>query len=109
MLRLYFFATLSACFAALVGLVFWALLTLLYYVAGWQGLAETISQQVAAMVVIAFAVHLFTMGRLYRSLRGQCLSAVQVFTSKRPLLGLLALMGVSLWAMRMGKAHPSRR
>jgi hypothetical protein len=107
MLRLYLFTTLSACFAALVGIVFWALLTLLYYAAGWQGLAETTSQQVAAMVVITFAAHLFVMGRLYRSLRGQCVSALQAFTNKRPLLGLLAVMGLSLWAVR--RARPSRR
>jgi hypothetical protein len=107
MIRLYFFTTLSACFAALVGLVFWALITLFYYAAGWQGLAGTTSLQVAGMVLIAFAVHFFVMRRLYNSLRDQCLSALQGFTNKRPLLGLLTLMGLSLWAVR--RARPSRR
>lgn len=107
MLRLYLFTTLSACFAALVGLVFWALLTLIYYAAGWQGLAGTTSLQVAAMVIIAFAVHLVIVSRLYFSLRGQCMQALQVCTQKRPWFGLLALMGLSLWAVR--RTRPSRR
>ena len=107
MLRLYFFATLSACFAALAGLFFWALLTLLYFAAGWQELAVTTSTQVAAMVVLSFVAHLLVMERLYRSLLGQCGSALQAFTYKRPLLGLLALVGLSLWAVR--KWRPSRR
>jgi hypothetical protein len=104
MLRLYFFTTLSACFAALVGLVYWALLTLLYYATGWQELAGSTSVQVAAMVLITFTAHLFFMRRLYRSLRGQCMSALQAFTYKRPLLGLLAFMGLSLWAVRAARA-----
>jgi hypothetical protein len=107
MLRLYLFATLSACFAALMGLVFWALLTLIYYAAGWQGLAETTSQQVAAMVIITFAAHLVVMRRFYRSLRGQCVSVFHVFTKKRPLLALLAVMGLSLWALL--RERPARR
>ena len=104
MLRLYFFTTLSACFAALVGLVYWALLTLLYYATGWQELAETTNLQVAAMVLITFTAHLFFMRRLYRSLRGQCMSALQAFTYKRPLIGLLALAGVALWTARRTRA-----
>ena len=107
MLTLYLFTTISACFAALVGLVFWALLTLLYYAVGWQGLAETTSQQVAAMVLIAFATHLFAMRRLYRSLRGQCVSALHFITNNRPLLGIVAVMGLSLWALI--RLRPSRR
>ena len=104
MLRLYLFTTLSACFAALIGIVFWSLLTLIYYASGWQELSETTNVQVATMVLITFTAHLLFMRRLYRSLRGQCMSALQAFTYKRPLIGLLALAGVVLWAARRTRA-----
>ncbi|MEY3668771.1 MAG: hypothetical protein RL258_166 [Pseudomonadota bacterium] len=103
MIRLYFFATLSALFAAVAGLVLWALLTLLYFVLGWPLHAEATALQVATMVVLAFAAHLFAMRRLYRSLRGQCMSALEFLTHRRPLLGLLAVMGLSLWAARRAR------
>ena len=104
MLRLYLFTTLSACFAALIGIVFWSLLTLIYYASGWQELSETTNVQVATMVLITFTAHLLLMRRLYCSLRRQCVSALQAFTYKRPMFGLLALAGVLLWAARRARA-----
>jgi hypothetical protein len=104
MLRLYVFTTFSACFAALVGLVYWALLTVFYYATGWKELGGTTDVQVAAMVLFAFSVHLLFMRRFYSSLRAQYISALQAFTHKRPLIGLLLLVGVSLWAARRARA-----
>lgn len=104
MLRLYVFTTFSACFAALVGLVYWALLTVFYYATGWKELGGTTDVQVSAMVLFAFSVHLLFMRRLYSSLRAKYISALQAFTHKRPFLGLLLLVGVSLWAARRARA-----
>lgn len=103
MLRLYIFTLLSAWFAALIGLVFWALLTLLYHATGWQELGEMTSVQVAAIVLITFTAHLLFICRLYSSLKVECMSALQAFRYKRPLLGVLTLIGVSLWAARRAR------
>lgn len=99
MLRLYVLVTVSAHFATVLGVIAWAALTLLYYLAGWQGLHSNAPQQIAAIVLTAFFVHLFAVYRFHLRLIHRCKAVFWAFTGKRPWLGAIVLIATSVWAV----------
>lgn len=99
MLRLYLLVAVSAHFATVLGVIAWAALTLFYYLAGWQGLNGNAPQQIAAVVLTAFVVHLFFLYRFHLHLIRRCKAALLAFTGKWPWLGTIVFITTSLWAV----------
>ena len=105
MLRLYLLVAVSAHFATVLGVIAWAALTLLYHLADWQGLHGSAPQQIAAIVLTAFVVHLVVLYRFHQHLRHRCKALLLAFAAKWPWLGTIVLITTSLWAVLRARRH----